>query len=218
MDYISIFPFGKKLNHTEKIIFGKYAYSKRLFKGTRIHLDSNNSYGLVCVLAGQMRVFMTSEDGKEVTLFRLYKDDVCTMGSCCLLDSVTSDVTVEVLEDTDVVVLPSNCLDYLTSENKEIEAFVYRLVNQRLSNVMDTMRQVLFRRIDNRIADFLYNDYKHSHLLELKLTHDEIARNIGSAREVVTKVLKYLADEQILELKRGRIIIKDLSKLKEMAN
>ena len=95
-----------------------------------------------------------------------------------------------------------------------MELFLYKTAAERFSEVMWTIQQILFQRIDQRVAAFLWDEYVRSKELTMRLTHDEIARNIGSAREVVSKALKYLAENGLIELKRGKIVIIDIEKLK----
>ena len=93
-----------------------------------------------------------------------------------------------------------------------VELYLYKAATEKFSDVMWTMQQILFLKIDQRVAQFLWDEMVQKNSVTLSITHDEIAKYIGSAREVVTKVLKYMVKEAIVELKRGAVIILDFKK------
>ncbi len=102
-------------------------------------------------------------------------------------------------------------------ENPHAELFLYKTATEKFSDVMWTMQQILFRKIDQRLSAFLLEEMHQQNAKDLKLTHEEIATYIGSAREVVSKVLKYLAETGAITLGRGSIHIKDEGLLKKLS-
>ena len=130
------------------------------------------------------------------------------------MDSIAFDVFIEATEDTEILVLPSICLNDIMKNNPYVELYLYKVATEKFSEVMWTMQQILFQRIDQRVAGFLWDEFTHTGDKTLNITHDVIAKNIGSARELVTKTLKYLAQHNAIELKRGKIIVLDTDKLK----
>ena len=111
--------------------------------------------------------------------------------------------------------LPAICLKSVMQSNLRVELYLYKTATEKFSDVMWTMQQILFQKIDQRVAQFLWDEMLVKEKLVLNVTHEEIAKNIGSAREVVTKVLKYLSEAQVVALKRGKIVILDQDKLKK---
>ena len=180
-----------------------------------MHRTEDSCKGLITVLNGLLRTYILSEEGREVTLFRVKEEEVCVLSASCLMDTITFDVLIEATEDTEVLVLPAAILNQVVQKNPYMELFLYKSATEKFSDVMWTMQQILFLKIDQRVAQFLWDEMIQKSNMTLSLTHDEIARYIGSAREVVTKVLKYMVKEQVLELKRGTIIILDKEKLRE---
>ena len=218
MDYATIYPFWDKLTPDEKDDIRQACYTEKYEKGMLMHRAEENCKGLMSVLSGQLRTYMLSDEGREVTLYRIYDGEICVLSASCLMDSIVFPVMIEATEATEVLVLPSVCLSRIVKENPYVEAYLYRTATEKFSEVMWTMQQILFHRIDQRVAHFLLEEMEHQKQTELVITHDEIARYIGSAREVVTKVLKYFAGEQIVALSRGKIRILDADKLRESAS
>lgn len=214
-DLGSLFPFWEKLTMAEQVVIQNAVYTETYSKGMLMHRTEDSCKGLMTVLSGQLRTYILSEEGREVTLFRVNAEEVCVLSASCLMDTITFDVLIEATEDTEVLVLPAAILNQVVQKNPYMELFLYKSATEKFSDVMWTMQQILFLKIDQRVAQFLWDEMIQKSNMTLSLTHDEVARYIGSAREVVTKVLKYMVKEQVLELKRGTIIILDKEKLRE---
>ncbi len=215
MNHPTLFPFWSHLTQNEKDNITQSIYTETYEKGTLMHRSEENCKGLMAVRSGQLRTYILSDEGREVTLFRVYANDVCVLSASCLMDSIEFDVLIEATDRTEVLVIPSLCLNQIIKSNPYVELYLYKSATEKFSEVMWTMQQILFQKIDQRVARFLWDESMRNHHDELQMTHDEIAKYIGSAREVVTKVLKYLAEHQAVELKRGKIIILDKEKLKK---
>jgi CRP/FNR family transcriptional regulator len=130
------------------------------------------------------------------------------------MDAIVFDVLISAVEDTQVILIPSSVLAPLLAKYARVEAYLYRTAAERFSDVVWTMQQILFLSTDRRVAIFLWDEFVRTGEMTLAVTHDEIAKYIGSAREVVTKVLKYFVQEGIVSLSRGKIQIVD----KELLN
>lgn len=213
-NYEMLFPFWSKLSDAEKELIKQTTYIETFNKGMLMHRTEDSCKGLMTILSGQLRTYILSEEGREVTLFRVNAGEVCVLSASCLMDTITFDVLIEATEDTEVLVLPTTTLNHIVQQNPYIELFLYKSATEKFSDVMWTMQQILFLKIDQRVAQFLWDEMVQKNSMTLSITHDEIAKNIGSAREVVTKVLKYMVKENVLELKRGAITILDKEKLR----
>ena len=211
----NLYPFWKNLTDAEKRVVEQAVFKESYSKGMLMHRTEDSCKGLITVLSGQLRTYIVSEEGREVTLFRVNAEEVCVLSASCLMDTITFDVLIEATEETEVLVFPSAYLNQLIQQNPQVELFLYKSATEKFSDVMWTMQQILFLKIDQRVARFLWDEMVQKSSMTLSITHDEIARYIGSAREVVTKVLKYMVKEQVLELKRGTIILIDKEKLRE---
>ena len=196
-------PFWEGLAPQEQQLLLDTAVPSTIPKGTITHRADQDCKGIMLVLAGQLRAYILSEEGREVTLYRVQGGDTCVMSSSCLMDAIVFDVLIQAMEDTQVVTLPVTALSALSQRHPEVELFLYKTASERFSDIMWTMQQILFMGMDRRAAIFLWDEYTRQGPV-LSMTHEEMARYIGSAREVVTKVLKYFAQEGIVSLRRGR--------------
>ena len=211
-----VFPFWEALTDQQQKLIEDAKIVENYKKGEMIHRTDNSCKGLVAVSEGQLRTYILSEEGREITLFRVGSAEVCVLSASCLLEAITFDVMMEAMEDTQILVIPAVLLKRIMEENPQVELYLYKTATEKFSDVMWTMQQILFLKIDQRVAQFLWDESLHQGNQSLHLTHDEIAKYIGSAREVVTKVLKYLAEERVVELGRGTVTITDKDKLRSI--
>lgn len=209
-----LLPFWNDLSASEKEDLIQGCFTTTYSKGTLMHRSEQGCSGIMLILNGQLRTYIVSEEGREVTLFRVYKNDVCVLSATGLMDAITFDIMIDAIEDTELIMIPSNVLSKLIAAHPKIEAYLYKTATERFSDVMWTIQQILFLSIDKRVAIFLWDEMIRQGSMTIAVTHDEIARYIGSAREVVTKVLKYFAQEGVITLERGKINIVD----REMLN
>ncbi|RKI37988.1 Crp/Fnr family transcriptional regulator [bacterium D16-51] len=215
--FADTFSFWEKISKDDKRSILDGSVDAEYKKGQLIHRSDMKCQGAIIVLSGVLRVYIVSEEGREVTLFRIYANDSCVLSASCLLDTIAFDILIEPSEDVHVVMVPTAVLFPIMSKNPYVELYMYKKATERFSDVMWTIQQILFMGTDKRIAVFLWDEMHRQGQAQLKITHDEIAKNIGSAREVVTKVLKYFAEERIIILKRGKIEIANKKALQRLA-
>ena len=209
-----VFPFWENLNQEEQALVAESIVSRKMQKGESMHRGCGECSGIVYVAKGQLRVYIVSEEGREVTLYRVHTGDLCVLSASCLMDAIVFDVLIEAVEETELIFLPSPVLKGIMEKNPMVELSLYRTATERFSDVMWTMQQILFMGADKRVAHFLWDEMAKTGETTIRLTHDEVARFIGSAREVVSKVLKYFAEEGAVALSRGKIEIIDKGKLR----
>ncbi len=210
--YGQYYPFWNHLSEQEKNIFCSCSLQKTFNKGEIINRSEQCS-GFILILSGQMRIYILSEEGRDVTLFRLSTGNICVFTARCVLDSISYDVLIEAEDTLEVLILPPKKFYEISAENIYVKCFGYQLAAQRFSEAMWTLQQVLFMRADRRLARLLYGEMEKLQTDEIKLTHEQIAKYMGSAREVVSRLLKYFVDDNIVELARGTVKIVDKEKL-----
>ena len=215
MDFQKIFPFWEQLNSEEQNMVSASALPQKMKKGDILHRGCGECSGIVHVAKGQLRVYIVSEEGREVTLYRLHQGELCVLSASCLMDAIVFDVLIEAVQETELVVLPSPALSAIMDSNPMVELSLYKRVVENFSEVMWTMQQILFMGVDKRVAHFLWDEMAKTGDTIIRLTHEEVARFIGSAREVVTKVLKYFVEEEVVSLSRGKIEIIDKTELRK---
>ena len=209
-----VFPFWDKLTYEEIKLITDHCQTKKFLKGDIINQTEEGCRGAIVLHNGQIRTYIISDEGREVTLYRLHANDICVLSASCLLDTIVFDVIIEAIEDTEVTLIPAPILHQVMENNPYVELFLTKAANERFSDAMWTMQQILFMGADRRVAIFLWDEIAKTGKTTLSYTHDEVARLIGSAREVVTRILKYFANEEIVKLSRGKIEIIDKEKLK----
>jgi CRP/FNR family transcriptional regulator len=210
------FPFWNKLSDVDKETMCRTAYQVRFKKGTNIH-DGNECTGVILVKTGSLRLYMLSEDGKEITLYRIFPGEMCMLSASCVLETVTFDVFVDSEENSDCVVIGGCVFEDLTRRMTDVKIFALEAALSRFSDVMWVMQQILFMSMDKRLAIFLIDESSKRGSDTITLTHEQIAKYMGSAREVVSRMLKYFAAEGIVELSRKGVKLLDKQKLKKLA-
>lgn len=185
-------------------------------KGSKIHSGDCDCVGVILIKTGELRVYMLSDEGKDITLFRLRDEEICILSASCILQNVTFDVHIDAETDCDALLIDTSFYKKLCSENIYAESATSKMVIDRFSDVMWAMEQILFMSFDKRLAIFLSDEMTRTQSDTIELTHEQIAKYMGSAREVVSRMLKYFAREGIVELSRGGVKIIDKKKLKEL--
>lgn len=209
------YPFWERLSGEEKAQILKSCTTVAYEKGSQIHRSDMGCKGAILLRSGMLRVYILSDEGREVTLFRIHAGENCVLSASCLLDSIQFDILIEAAEKAQAVVIPSGVLHPIMESNPYVGLYMYKQATERFSDVMWMMQQILFMGVDRRVAIFLWDEMVRRNQPVLSMTHDEIARNIGSAREVVSRVMKYLSEEGVVALKRGRVEILDKEKLQK---
>ena len=208
--------FYEKLNDSQKRTIADNAILKRLKQGYNVHSSSEECTGLIIVRFGELRVYMLSEDGREITLYRLFENDVCVLSASCVIESITFDVFIDAEEDSEIIIVNSGALNEIVSDNIYAECFMLKKATERFSEVMWVMQQILFFKADRRVAIFLIDEMNKTKSAMLNITHDKIARYIGSAREVVSRILKYFEREKIVKIHRGGLEVIDKTALMKL--
>ena len=209
------FPFWNKLSTVDKETMCRTAHQVQFKKGTNIH-DGNECTGVILVKSGSLRLYILSEDGKEITLYRIFPGEMCMLSASCVLETVTFDVFVDSEENSDCVVIGGCIFEDLSRRMSEVKIFALETALARFSDVMWVMQQILFMSMDKRLAIFLIDESAKRGSDAISLTHEQIAKYMGSAREVVSRMLKYFASEGLVEVSRGGIKILDKKRLREL--
>ena len=204
---IETLTFFKDLNQEQQKLLLENISSFNYCKGDVILSPMYECIGVLMVKSGQLRVYIISEDGREITLYKLEAGDACVLSAACLLQSISFDVYIESVEDTEVYLLNISTFSRLIRENVVVENFSLKNVVSKFSDIMAGMEKIIFSSIESRLRDFLLIELESSSDKSIRFTHEEIASYIGSAREVVSRTLKSFANKGLIEQKRGQIKI-----------
>ena len=214
--YREIFPFWEDITEEDKDYICSNSSSVLFEKGTNVH-NSGACTGVIFIKKGTLRVYIMSDDGKDITLYRLHSGELCLLSATCVLKNITFDVFVDAEEDSDCFVISGPAFADISEKYSQIKIFALETAVSRFSDVMWVMEQIHFMSMDKRLAIFLYEEVNRNNTDTVKLTHALIAKYMGSAREVVTRMLKYFADQGIVELSRKDVKIINKEKLRELA-
>jgi CRP/FNR family transcriptional regulator, anaerobic regulatory protein len=208
-----VLPFWKALSDEQKQQLNQAISLRCIPAGNILHGGVGDCDGLFLVKKGQARAYIVSEAGKEITLYRLFERDICIFSATCLLKNISFDVLVEAEKDMEAFLIPTAIYRELLNNSLAVSDYTNQLMSSRFSDVMWIMEQTLFMSFDKRLALFLLEQATIEDSNRLNITHETIAKHLGSAREVVTRMLKYFAAEGMVELFRGGVIIKDTKKM-----
>ena len=196
------FPFWDEMAESDRETFLRSSHHVTFEKGTNIH-DGNECTGVILVKSGSLRLYLLSEEGKEVTLYRLFPGDTCVLSASCVLSSITFDVFIDSEENSECIVVGGCAYEAICQKLPAAKIFTYETALSRFSDVMWVMQQILFMSMDKRLAIFLLDEAANTGSDTVKLTHEQIAKYMGSAREVVSRMLKYFASEGMVSSSRA---------------
>lgn len=214
--YQEVLKFWNNLNEDQKALLNRSIVKKHFQKGEALRSSSDNCLGLFILETGQVRAYIVSESGREVTLYRLFERDICIFSASCIMKNISFDIFFETEKDTVAYLIPTHVFDRLSKESIAVQAFTNELMASRFSEVMWVMEQVLFMTLDKRLAIFLLEQANIEGSDIIEITHEKIANHLGSAREVVTRMLKYFQNEGIVSQNRGIIRLTDRKKLEQL--
>lgn len=209
-------PFWEKLTIEEKSEVKKYAKLKEYKKGSLIHSENSDCLGMIMIVTGEVRTYIMSDEGREVNLFKIKEDECCVLSASCLINQITFETYMVAEKDCNILIISDSLFNKLINNNIYVRCFTYELLSEKFSIVMWIMQQILFNKFDRRLANFLVNECKKTDSNEIKMSQEEISKYIGSAREVVSRMLKRFENENLIEVSRKSIIVKNLDKLKNI--
>ena len=187
-------------------------------KGTVVHNGSLDCAGLLLIESGQLRAYMLSDEGREITLYRLFDMDICLFSASCIMRSVQFEIIIQAEKDTQLWVIPPQVYKKLMEESAPVANYTNELMASRFSEVMWLVEQIMWKSLDKRLAAFLLEESAIEGTPTLKLTHEMIANHLGSHREVITRMLRYFQSEGMVRVSRGTVTLTDEDKLQALSN
>jgi len=216
MSFATHFPIFDKLTPQEQDALSQVAYKRTAPEGTLLHNGSNSCLGLLVIRSGQLRVFITSDEGREITLYRLFERDTCLLSASCVMNNIQFDITITAEKETEFWVIPPYFYKDLMEQSAVVANYTHQIMAAHFTEVMWLMEQVMWKSVDKRLAAFLLEECNLEGTTSLKITHEKIANHLGTAREVVTRMLRYFQNEGMVKLTRGAIEIIDEDKLADL--
>lgn len=210
-------PFWDGLRDEDKSLLLTNVHTAEFDKGTVLNTKDNRCAGLFLIMEGRIRAFAITQDGKEVTLFRLLDRDLCIFSASCVMSGINFDISISAETSVKALQIPPSIYEQLSKKDVAVANFTNDILSSRMSDVMWVLEQILFMRFDRRLAIFLLEQSALEDSDKLGITHEQIAGHLGSAREVVTRMLSYFAKEGLVSLTRGTVTLLNRKELQRMS-
>ena len=212
---VKLFPFYEKLTAAEREKLAGSARVHTFERGAQVH--GGDCTGLILVLEGRLRAYILSEEGREITLFRVEKGGVCLLSASCVLRGLSVDVFIRADTAARVLLVPSEVFRELSESSLAVSAFTSEMMAERLSRALWVLDEVLNKKFDARLAALLVEEAGYAGGAEVRLTHEQLAAHLGTVREAVSRMLKYFEQEGLVSLSRGGVHIADMAALRALA-
>ena len=216
MEFAEYLPIWNKLTPAQQQHLAGVVEFHKVAKGTHIHDNSAECLGLVMVKSGQLRAYILSEDGREITISRLFDYDTSLLSASCVMPDMQFNIMIEAEKDSEFWSIPACLFKNLVDESLAVSNYSRSLLSSNFSELMWLMEQIMWKSFDKRLAAFLLEETAIEGDRVLKMTHEKIASHMGTAREVVTRMLRYFQSENMVRLERGSIEITDEEKLQKL--
>lgn len=212
----SALPFYVQLSKQDRQLLTEHLSKVHYAAGQQLYSGKQDCLGLLLIQSGQLRVYLLSETGKQITLYRLLERDVCIFTASCMMKNISFEVYAQAEQETDALLIPAAIYDHLRHTSLPVADYLTQLMESRFSEVMSVMDRVLFMTFDQRLAAFLLEQCNIEESTVLHLTHEEIAHHLGTLREVVTRKLQTFQEQGLISLTRGHVEILDIKRLSQM--
>ena len=212
-DFASYFPIWDRMTASQQERLASMAEFQKVKRGTVLHDGSPECLGMLLVRTGQLRAYLLNEEGREVTICRFFEMDICLFSAACVMPNMQFDIFVEAEKDSEIWVIPACLYQNLMDESIAIANYSHNLITNHFSELMWLMEQIMWKSFDKRLAKFLLEESQLEDTDSLKITHEKIANHMGTAREVVTRMLRYFQSEGMVRLTRGTVDIVDRKRL-----
>lgn len=212
---VAIFPMLKDADAEIARDFQREAYYAQIPAGREIFFPGDEVDAIALLVSGSVRVYKVGDTGREITLYRFIAGESCILTANAILNNQSFSAIASVEEDAEAIMIPAQSFKNWVNKYEIWREFLYNLLAQRLSSVLEIVDEVTFGRMDARIAMFLLERVNEQN--SLTITHQEIADELGSSREVISRILGNLADKQLIQLGRGSIEILDSESLRKLS-
>ncbi len=216
MEFTEYFPIWSKLTAEQQQSILEVIEYRKVKKGTHIHDSSAECLGLVIVRSGQLRTYILSDGGREITISGVFEYDVSLLSASCVMPDMQLNVMIEAEKDSEFWSIPACLFKNLMDESLAFSKYTQSLLSGNLSELMWLMEQIMWKSLDRRIASFLLEEAAIEGTNELKITHETIANHLGTHREVVTRMLRYFQSDGMVKLTRGTVEITDEKALRKL--
>lgn len=217
MTFDKYFPIWNKLTDKEKKMLNDSVSLIHLNKGDALRKCGSECLGLTLLRSGQVRAYITSEDGRQITLYRMLERDMCLFTANCIMQNIQFDILMTAEKETWLWIIPPHVYKTLIETSLAVSNYTNQLMASHFSEAMWLIDQVMWKSFDKRLAAFLLEESSLENSSVLKITHEKIADHMGSAREVVTRMLRHFQSDGLVKLSRGTIELSNIQELEDLA-
>ena len=217
MSLANYFPIWNKLTVQQQERITSATEFRKVKKGTVLHNGSLDCLGLLLIRSGQLRAYILSDEGREITIYRLFDMDICLFSASCVMPNMQFEIIIEAEKDTELWIIPACLYKDLMDESLAVATYANSLISSHFSELMWLVEQIMWKSFDKRLAKFLVEESALEGTASLKITHEIIANHMGTAREVVTRMLRYFQTEGMVKLTRGTVELTDMDRLETLA-
>ena len=217
MEFSQCFPIWNKLTADQQERLRNVTDLQFIRQGTVVHDGSPECKGMLLVKSGQLRAYLLSDEGREVTITRFFEMDICLFSASCVMPNMMFDIFIEAEKDSEIWVIPACLYQNLMDESLPLSNYSHDLITNHFSEVMWLMEQIMWRSFDKRLALFLVEESRIEETDALKITHEKIAAHMGTAREVVTRMLRYFQSDGMVKLTRGTVELTNRKALEQLS-
>lgn len=207
------FPFWNRLTQEQRREIKQSMVENVCPKRTNLHFGGGECAGVQIIKEGRARVYITSLGGGDVTLFRLMEGDVSILSAACMLKGMDVELDMEMETDCVIYTIPKQIYRKLYDESSEVKDYTVEMVSERFSDIMWLFNQFVFSNVASRLAGVLLEHRALSGSDTFSITHETLAKDAGTAREVVTRLLKQFQADGLVRVARGKVEILDAGKL-----
>ena len=218
MEFTEYFPIWNRMSDDHRNRIMQVIDLKKIKQGTVVHDGSPDCLGMLLVKSGQLRAYLLNDEGREITICRFFEMDICLFTAACVMPNMQFDIIIEAEKDSEIWIIPACLYKNLMDESLVVANYAHDLITNHFSELMWLMEQIMWKSFDKRLAKFLLEESALEESDSLKITHEKIANHMGTAREVVTRMLRYFQSEDMIRLTRGTVDIKNRKALTKLAN
>ena len=207
------FPFWESLTEAQRAEIVNNTTRNLCEKKTRLHFGGGECAGVQIIGSGRARVFITSPGGGDITLFRLLDGDVSILSAACMLNGMDIELDMEMEADCKIYTIPKKVYRKLYDESGAVKDYTMEMISEKFSDIMWLFNQFVFSNVASRLAGTLLEHRALEGSDVLPVTHEVLARDAGTAREVVSRLLKQFQADGLVRLTRGKVEIIDAGRL-----
>lgn len=217
MSITDFLPFWEELDEEDRILLKQHAQRLPVASGTAFRETADEPAGIMLIEKGLLRIYMLSAAGQEMTLYRLQAGEVCILPAAFLLPDLPFDIVAETERETILWSLPARIFAQLAEHSLPVARWNSRLLSDRLLTMTACISQLLWKHLDSRLAGFLLEESRIEQTSSLRITHERLAGHLGTAREVISRILQHFQREGLVRLTRGTVEILDSEGLRRLS-